>query len=78
MVINYPPDYQPGQLPSQSSGLPATVDDPAEQGALAYFAGREITDNPYPIPGRRAAEWEQGYRDTEIEVEVEVEYGGES
>jgi hypothetical protein len=77
MVINYPPDYQPGQLPSQSSVLPGTADDPAEQGALAYFAGREITDNPYPIPGRRAGEWDRGFRETEDQVESEVEYGGE-
>lgn len=68
----------PEPLRSASSGLPAGVDDPAELGALAYLGGRSINDNPYPIPGRRAAEWDQGFLDTEIEVEVEVEYGGES
>ena len=81
MVINYPPDYQPGQLPSQSSARPAAADDPAEAGALAYFAGRELIDNPYPIPGRRAGEWERGFIETAREVERserEHDLGGES
>lgn len=72
-IIQYPPGYRAGQLPSAGSN-------PEEQGAIAYFDGREIGHNPHPIPSRRAAAWDAGYLETAQEVEGferEPELGGE-
>lgn len=42
-----------------------TVTEAFREGLLAWWNERQLIDNPYPIPGRRAAEWAKGWEEAE-------------
>lgn len=57
--------------------------DPYAEGSRAWFHETDIRECPYPVPGRRAAEWLAGWHAAEDEfwaagvTVVDVELGGE-
>lgn len=74
-MLCLPADYDPGNWGELQSSL--IISNPVEQGAQAYFDGRDVRDNPHPIPSRRADGWNSGYMQTQQEVEgTEFIWGG--
>lgn len=52
-------------LADTSVAVAPDLSDPFAEGGLAWFRDKTELDCPYPIPGRRAALWLAGWRESQ-------------